>query len=259
MRTGKKWDDSLNIGIGLIDNQHKIIFDLINDLGNALDAMADKKIVDTLLDVIENYVFRHFEAEEELIAPHQGAMEHTLEHYGLIKEFRKFRLSFRNRNGGKSLAHDFLDQWFVRHITEHDLPFFQRIATGGDAQPLDRGIDDYPPEQKERRRHKRIPQKKITDHEIMAACYNTSTLKNFRAHLVDISLGGVRFECNETHQIGDLLIISCIIGKSFKMKEKARVVNFLDHSFGAEFIGLSPATEKFLVELYGAVNIRSNF
>lgn len=257
MRTEKKWDDSFNIGIGLVDNQHKIIFDLINDLANAFEVMADKRIIDTLFDVIENYVFRHFEAEEELIAPHQGAMEHTLEHYGLIKEFRKFRLSFRNSSSANSSAHDFLVDWFARHIIEHDVPFFRQIAAGVESAPRQPGIDSYPPDQKERRRHKRIPQKKITDHKIIAFCYNTSTLRNFQALVLDISLGGIRFESNETHQIGDLLIISCTIGKNFKMKEKARVVNSLEDSFGAEFIGLSPSTEKFLVELYGAVNIRN--
>jgi hemerythrin-like metal-binding protein len=257
MRTLKKWDDSLDIGIGLIDNQHKIIFDLINDLGHASEAMADKKVVDTLIDVIENYVFRHFEAEEELIAPHPGALEHSLEHYGLIKQFRKFRLSFRNSKSGNNLGHDFLDAWFIKHIIEYDVPLFQQIANGGDVHPMEFAIDDYPAAQGDRRRHKRIPQKKITDNEIIASCYNTSTLKNFQAGVVDISLGGIRFESDESHQVGDLLTISCTIGRNFQMKEKVRVVNVLEHSYGAEFIRLSPATEKFLVELYGAVHIRN--
>ena len=69
MRIMKKWDTELNVGIGLIDNQHKIIFDLVNDLGKASEGMADKKVIETLFDVIENYVFRHFEAEEDRRCP----------------------------------------------------------------------------------------------------------------------------------------------------------------------------------------------
>ena len=34
MKKRKTWDSDLNVGIGIIDNQHKIIFDLINDLDN---------------------------------------------------------------------------------------------------------------------------------------------------------------------------------------------------------------------------------
>jgi hemerythrin-like metal-binding protein len=257
MQSLKKWDDELNVGIGLIDNQHKIIFDLVNDLGKASLAMADKKVIDTLFDVIENYVFRHFEAEEELIRHHQDALTHTLEHYMLIKEFRKFRLSFRNRNSSENSAHDFLDSWFVQHIKHRDIPLFRSIANGGAEKEKKIVIDEYPFEQKERRRHKRIHQRKITDNEIVASCYNTSSLKNSDATIVDISLGGLRIDSDQKFEVGDLVIISCTIGKSFKMKEKVRIVNVLDQSFGAEFISLSPASEKFLIELYGAVNIRN--
>ena len=86
MKKVTKWKRELDVGIGLIDNQHKIIFDLINDLGVASAAMADRRVIDTLLDVIENYVFRHFEAEEELFMNHKGAPEHCLHHYSLIKD-----------------------------------------------------------------------------------------------------------------------------------------------------------------------------
>jgi len=256
MRNVKKWDDDFSTGIGLIDNQHKIIFDLLGDLGKASAAKADKKVVDTLFDVLENYVFRHFEAEEELIASHGDAPSHSLEHYHLIKEFHKFRLGFRNGTSCGKTVDEFLEAWFVRHINEHDKPQFTQIANGKlleEAGP----VDAYPLPSNERRRHKRISQKKITDSSIMASCYNTSSLKSSQVEVVDISLGGLRFLSHDAHQPGDLLVIGCTIGKHFKMKEKIRIANVSDHSFGAEFIGLSPATEKFLMELYGAVNIKN--
>jgi len=256
MRIMKKWDTELNVGIGLIDNQHKIIFDLVNDLGKASEGMADKKVIETLFDVIENYVFRHFEAEEELFRHHQDALEHSLEHYALIKEFRKFRLSFRNKTSAENTVYNFLDAWFVEHIKQRDIPLFVSIANGG-AEEIQAVIDEYPFEQKERRRHKRIQHKKITNTDIEASCYNTSSLRNSNATILDVSLGGVRIDSPASYVVGDLLIVSCTIGKSFAMKEKVRIANIMDHSYGAEFIGLSPATEKFLIELYGAVNLRN--
>ncbi|ADW17691.1 hemerythrin-like metal-binding protein [Desulfobulbus propionicus DSM 2032] len=257
MKHKKEWDDTLNVGIGLIDNQHKIIFDLINDLGNASASHADKKVIDTLFDVIENYIFRHFEAEEKLIEHHELAAQHTLDHYALIKEFHKFRLSFRNRNNGGNAIHDVLDAWFIDHISRADIPLFASIAKGGSEQQQKIAIDEYPFEQKDRRRHKRIHQRKITDHAILATCYNTTTLKNKSATIVDISLGGLRLESSELYSIDDLLIVTCTIGRNFKMKEKVRVVNGQDNLYGAEFINLSPATEQFLIELYGSVHIRN--
>jgi hemerythrin-like metal-binding protein len=257
MRKVKKWDQGLNVGIGILDNQHKIIFDLINDLGAATEAMADRRVIDTLLDVIENYVFRHFEAEEELFGKHKSAQDHSLKHYELIKEFRKVRLSFRNRKNSENNTSIFLEQWFLAHIKDQDLPLFTSIANGSEGKIGEKIIDEYPFEKKERRRHKRIKQKIITDNDIAAYCYNTSSLKNNNAIIVDISLGGLRIRSTEPYKSGDLLVISCKIGKSFMLKEKARIVNAADNFYGAEFINLSPATEKFLVELYGAVNIRN--
>ena len=256
MHSAKKWDDNLSVGIGLIDNQHKIIFDLLGDLGKVSAARADKKVVDTLFDVLENYVFRHFEAEEELIASHRDAQPHSLEHYNLVKEFHKFRLGFRNGTSYGATVDEFLEAWFVRHISEHDKPLFTQIANGAliaETNP----VDAYPYPHNERRRHKRIPHKKITNSSIVASCYNTSSLKSSQVEVVDISLGGLRFLTHHAHQPGDLLVLGCTIGKQFKMKEKIRVANVSDSSVGAEFVNLSPATEKFLMELYGAVNLRN--
>jgi hemerythrin len=257
MKKNTKWDQELNVGVGLIDNQHKIIIDLINDLGAASAVMADRRVIDTLLDVIENYVFRHFEAEEELFVNHNGSLEHSLEHYELIKEFRKFRLSFRNRSSSGKSTSIFLEQWFISHIKEQDIPFFIGIIKRKEEKTEKFLIDEYPFEIKERRRHKRIKSKKITDNNIVALCYNTSNLKKTNTTIIDISLSGMQISSSEPHAVNDLLVVSCSIGKNFKMKEKMKVVTATDTFYGAEFINLSPASEKFLIELYGSVNIRN--
>ncbi len=257
MRKLDTWDSGLNVGVGLIDNQHKIILDLIKDLGGACEALADRRVIETLLDVLENYVFHHFEAEEKLVHNHATSQKHCLEHYGLIKDFRKMRLGFRNRNAAGKNAAVYLNQWFLTHITEHDIPLFSSIANGGGGQSEDRIIDEYPFEITERRRHKRIINHKITDDEIVAECYNTASLKETLATVLDISLGGLRLRPSEPYAIGDLLVVSCHIGTNFNLREKVRIVNVVDEFHGAEFINLSPAAEKFLIELYGAVNIRT--
>lgn len=251
------WDPELNVGIGLIDNQHKIILDLINDLGSACEALADRKVIETLLDVLENYVFHHFEAEEKLIHHHVTSQQHYLEHYGLIKEFRKIRLGFRNRSTVENDATSFLNQWFLAHITEHDIPLFGSIAAGGEGQDEERIIDEYPFEVTERRRHKRIQNHKITDEAIVAECYNTANLKETIATVLDISLGGMRLSSSEPFDVGNLLVVSCRIGTSFKLREKTRIINVAGDCYGTEFINLSPVAEKFLIELYGAVNVRT--
>ena len=253
----KKWDPAYLIGIDTLDNQHKIIFDLINDLGNAIDASADARIITTLLDVIETYVFRHFQTEEELFQNRKDKTAHILSHYTLIKDFHTFRLSFRNRNISREIVSVLLDTWLLDHITKTDLPFFKQAITKEEQPQITGKVDEYPLEPKEKRRHKRIPHKKITDSEIVVECYNTSVLKSSQAVIVDISMGGMRLSSSEQHKIGDLVLVSCHIGKSFKMKEKVRIRHVAGTLYGTEFISLSPGSETFLAELYGAVSQRN--
>lgn len=256
MKKSDQWDQSLETGIGTIDTQHKIVFDLIGDLRKATAANADRRVIETLLDVVENYVYRHFEAEEEMIAGKEGGQAHCLEHYGLIKEFRKYRLNFRNRGNVDNTGPDFLDQWFAQHIKEQDVPLFAGTAEKASLDP-DIKVDEYPFSGKERRKYKRIQQKTITDLEIIASCYNTTSLVNTEATVLNVSLGGIRLRSSVPFALDDLLVISCHIGKSFQLKEKVRVVNTEGEQYGTEFVGLSPETERFLVELYGSVLIRN--
>lgn len=257
MKKSDQWDQALETGIGVIDTQHKIVFDLIGDLRKATMANADRRVVETLLDVVENYVYRHFEAEEEMIAGKEGGLAHCLEHYGLIKEFRKYRLNFRNRGNVDNTGPDFLEKWFAKHIKEQDVPMFTSSAE--DAIPAqDIKVDEYPYSGQERRKYKRIHQKTITDLEIVASCYNTTSLANTQATVLNVSLGGIRLTSTVPFALDDLLVISCLIGKTFQLKEKARVVNIDGEQYGTEFVGLSPETERFLVELYGSVLIRDH-
>lgn len=256
MKKGKKWDEALEMGIDVLDNQHKIILDLIGDLENAIATSPDKRIALTLLDIIENHIFTHFTDEEALLQQHRNRDGHTLTHYALIKQLHAFKVAFRNRMKSEGSA-GFLEQWFVAHIKDSDQPLFADLQRENKLATLLRPVDAYPTETKERRKHKRIPIKKITDSEIAVECYNTTRMKNCKGKILDLSLGGVRIRSGEQHQLGDILVISCTIGRTFRMKEKIKINNNAADTYGAEFLNLSQESERFLGELYGAVNIRN--
>lgn len=258
MRNTKNWDSTLNVGISLIDNQHKIILDLIGDLGKAAAAKADRKVIDTLIEVIEIYIFRHFDSEEDLLRGQQGADHHFLDHYKFVKELKKYRLIYRNNIDEYKNFAEFLDNMFVDHIKKNDIPMFIVLANEGKEKDTEVQIDDYPFSTEEKRRHKRILRKKITDSDIVVSCYNTSTLKYSRASLIDISLGGVRIQTNERYSPDDLLVLNCVLGRSFKLEAKIRILTAQNGAYGAEFIDLAPKNEKFLMELYGSIALGSN-
>jgi len=65
------WDESLNIGIDIIDEHHRYLFDLINDLYAVVVNKRGTRQVARLIKSLDAYAKVHFRAEEQM-----------MEHYG---------------------------------------------------------------------------------------------------------------------------------------------------------------------------------
>lgn len=249
-----EWDESVKIGVEIIDNQHKILFDLANDLNIAVSKGATKQVADILFSVIMNYAFIHFETEERFVQDENNYMQHCFQHYQLIRELQKFAVEFRNNRTGRQDPGEFLEEWLFGHIKEYDLPTLSKKKQE-DIFPL--GIDDFEDfDQREldKRKHKRVRYEKLIDEDIIGHVYNANTLKNGTAEVVDLSGGGLKIYTNLKIEIDDLLVISCRVGKSFHLKEKVRVKTSHDNFYGVEFISPDKETVRFLTELCGAVH-----
>jgi hemerythrin len=256
MNMQTQWDSKLKVGSDVIDNQHKVLFDLIKDLNNAIRVGASVRILDTLLSVLLTYAFQHFETEEELFKNHSGYTKHCLEHYALIKKLNAFIVDFRNnRRDGDRTPSEFLEEWLRSHIEQLDKPYLAHDTVNLTLM-IDTGkVDAFEPETQDRRHHKRIPHNEVVDGEIRVDCYNATKLKNSAATIVDMSPGGIMMQSGAHHDINDLLIVSCSIGKTFKMKEKAEVVTASDKMYGLRFLSPAPETTEFFTKLYGAVHL----
>jgi hemerythrin len=62
------WKDDYSVGVGMMDNQHKQLFALINQLYEAMQKSATDDVMKTILPGLLNYTKIHFAAEEKLIA-----------------------------------------------------------------------------------------------------------------------------------------------------------------------------------------------
>lgn len=256
MNVKTQWDPRLKVGSNVIDNQHKVLFDLIKDLNNAIRVGASVRILDTLLGVLLTYAFQHFETEEEFFESHGGYTEHCLEHYALLKKLNAFIVDFRNnRHDGDRTPSDFLEDWLNSHIEQFDKPFLSHDTVDPNLMKNSEKIDEFYPEFHDRRHHKRIPHNEVVDGGIRVDCYNATRLKASAANIVDMSPGGLMLNSTVHHEIDDLLIVSCSIGKTFKMKEKAEVKTANDKMYGLQFISPSPETIDFFTKLYGAVHL----
>ena len=60
------WDLTLDIGIDSIDNQHKELFNRLDQLLSSIDEGRSNDEVIKTLDFLEEYVVKHFNEEEEI-------------------------------------------------------------------------------------------------------------------------------------------------------------------------------------------------
>lgn len=247
-----KWNPNLEVGVEIIDNQHKIIFDLAKDLNYAVLAGANMQVIDTLFSVIANFAFQHFETEEKFFKEKAGYLEHCLKHYKLIKQLHDYNIDFHNGRVVDVAPGTFLENWLTLHIRENDLPILTQ-------QPLDLtllvdvdGLDDFN-DDAEKRQHVRLRHDKVLEEEITGYCFNASKLKTGPVSVIDLSNGGLKIRAENAFEVDDLLVISCAIGSNFRFKEKARVKNISENYYGVEFISPAKETIKFLTELTGAV------
>lgn len=81
-------EDKYGTTVDLCDSQHKELFDHVNALN---DAVINKDRIDigNQLDSLVNYVVRHFETEERLMAErgYSGLVHHRQEHDHLVRTF----------------------------------------------------------------------------------------------------------------------------------------------------------------------------
>jgi hemerythrin len=250
------WDPKLKVGSDTVDNQHKVLFDLIKDLNNAIRAGASIRIVDVLLGVLFDYAFQHFQTEEEFFARHAEYRRHCLEHYSLIKKLNAFIVDFRNnRNTGDRAPSAFLENWLLEHIEHFDRPFLSHETADLRLIKESDQIDEFEPDSADRRHHKRIQHNEVVDGDIQTYCYNATRLKGEVATIVDMSPGGLMLQSTGQHNIDDLLIVTCSIGSNFKMKEKVTVKTANDKMYGVKFISPAAETIDFFTKLYGSVHL----
>lgn len=124
------WSDELSVGLQEIDEQHKILINLINRLFNeAILHKADKTIISAILEELVQYTIVHFAVEESLfrIFDYPDAETHQVHHDKLKQEVSSFQKKFA---GGAVIdieLMNFLRKWLTHHIMMDDkkyTPFF---------------------------------------------------------------------------------------------------------------------------------------
>jgi len=125
------WNDQYRIGPTLIDDEHKSLFQLINDFHTQWAEKHDPATILPILNQLIRYSQKHFRDEEEIMAaaeyPQLEAHKNT--HNKLIEEIFVLQQEFESRN--VRLEHDlqkFLKHWLFDHVIYCDYEFRDYLA-----------------------------------------------------------------------------------------------------------------------------------
>lgn len=118
-----EWSEALSVGIESIDEQHKKLVAIINELHVAMLDHSAKPALSRIFGELVEYTTSHFGHEERLFAelgyPQEGA--HVAEHHRLAGRVMELKRDFDAGNTAVTLeVMRFLRQWLQDHIVGSD-------------------------------------------------------------------------------------------------------------------------------------------
>jgi len=120
------WDDNFNTGLALVDEQHRQLVRLLNELAGHVAFKSDEPILDRLFDELAAYAVYHFASEEaiwgEFLGGDTAETTHRQTHAAFIQEVTRMRESMGSRRLDEVAeeALGFLARWLASHILESD-------------------------------------------------------------------------------------------------------------------------------------------
>jgi len=123
------WDSSLETGDARIDEQHRAMHDLLNELASATDSASE---VMSVLERLLDHAVLHFAEEEDLMYreeyPPDLCARHIAQHRELTESARQKVLEFRNGSlAGIGPLAEFLHEWVGTHVNEHDRRLVEHV------------------------------------------------------------------------------------------------------------------------------------
>lgn len=124
-----RWDSSFAIGIEVIDNQHKQIFEHLLAVENAVVKRDPWHIVRYHLAQLQNCMKLHLAVEEALfeIVGYPERADHEDAHTRLIAEIAKLEDQLQDNGSAQALI-GFFEHWFVDHVLNTDRKYAAYVA-----------------------------------------------------------------------------------------------------------------------------------
>lgn len=129
-----EWDDSMSIGLYLIDEQHRELVTLINNISDALERNADRSEVSRFIRRFYDYTVTHFQTEESLMdhETYPDYFTQVYEHLDCSMKALEFHRSFvEDPEFDLAGFLEYIVNWFVSHTTGIDQGLARHLLERG--------------------------------------------------------------------------------------------------------------------------------
>lgn len=117
------WKDEYSVGIEEMDNDHKKLLNLINQLQTAVHYYTGKEFEEKALDELVDYTKTHFKKEEKLMEDNSYADldAHKQQHKEFIDKVSTFLEQYKQNSDITIIdTLEFLKVWLIKHINGTD-------------------------------------------------------------------------------------------------------------------------------------------
>lgn len=129
-----KWSDAdYSTGLNTIDEQHKKLIDLINEIYQSFLDYRHLEVTADVLDKLEDYAKFHFAFEENLFRKlgYEEAEEHIAGHRAFTDKIQEFKRMMAAGTDATFTITNYLRDWLRTHIQKEDRKYAPLFQKGG--------------------------------------------------------------------------------------------------------------------------------
>lgn len=128
------WNESYSVRVEPMDEQHRKLFDIINELAEAMKSGKGEAAVRDTVEQLAVYTRTHFLQEEMLMrrTGYPGLPAHQELHRKLMADVEQYKRALEEgRSASPVSLLNFVRQWLVHHIREADKAYSDHLNANG--------------------------------------------------------------------------------------------------------------------------------
>lgn len=118
-----QWHNSYSVFVKVLDNQHKRLFEILNELYDDYMQNTHQKNIGSIITQLLEHASLHFATEEDYFRKcgFEEAAEHKAEHQLFMEKLKHYQAEYNQHGTTVTLQIiDLLQDWLHRHILERD-------------------------------------------------------------------------------------------------------------------------------------------